>query len=66
GRSCVQTSFYHVGKITMDFFLGVQLHFTINQQKSWIIFLEIVKYFLISFYLLTDKCRLCYCLFELP
>ncbi|WP_206672296.1 hypothetical protein, partial [Ruthenibacterium lactatiformans] len=26
-----QTSFYHVGKITMDFFLGVQLHFTINQ-----------------------------------
>ena len=26
----MQTSFYHVGKITMDFFLGVQLHFTIN------------------------------------
>ncbi|MBS5249368.1 MAG: hypothetical protein KHY49_09590, partial [Oscillospiraceae bacterium] len=34
GRSCVQTSFYHVGKITMDFFLGVQLHFTIDQAKN--------------------------------
>ena len=27
------TSFYHVGKITMDFFLGVQLHFTIDQRN---------------------------------
>ena len=27
------TSFYHVGKITMDFFLGVQLHFTIDRKK---------------------------------
>ena len=34
GRCCVQTSFYHVGKITMDFFLGVQLHFTIDHLSS--------------------------------
>ncbi|MFQ9471732.1 MAG: hypothetical protein ACLRWQ_06055 [Flavonifractor plautii] len=30
----MQTSFYHVGKITMDFFLGVQLHFTIDRKYS--------------------------------
>ena len=28
------TSLYHVGKITMDFFLGVQLHFTIDRIKK--------------------------------
>ncbi|MBN3009641.1 hypothetical protein, partial [Ruthenibacterium lactatiformans] len=41
GRSCVQTSFYHVGKITMDFFLGVQLHFTINQKIMMMLFSQI-------------------------
>ena len=30
----MQTSFYHVGKITMDFFFGVQLHFTIDRIKK--------------------------------
>ena len=32
-KCSVVSTFYHVGKITMDFFLGVQLHFTIDRNN---------------------------------